>query len=461
MRGKYQRILARILAVFTAFLVIFTSSLAYSQDSVSGGLRSCASDPVCRVSLIQHAKDLGVANNIVPISRNIGARVLGSGGAQISSQSAAVSAAVPAGSGASVAQVIISGIPVIGGALAAFFFGVAQIESLQNEAKKEYCLANPNALVCGAISAQIQRHPNSGAPFLTNGGARYALVPPLVFSRPTTYEMYVYDSKGRYLTLYDPTQNQEDTLVDIQQNPSLPWEQWSPQEREGAIGLVPDSFLSNLISSLPSSSLISSIPSGAASVEVSGANYHLVPDGKGGYKLVPIGSPYNIPVPNSLPDFDGDGIPDQDDPDDDNDGDPDTSDPEPKNKFVNSQNPAPNPNPSPAPSPNPNSSPPPPPPPPPPDPKPSSPPEVTGEVPGQPKVAEFSKPNFLTYALTVFSEKFPLDVMGELPSGQGTDDCPRLTFWGEDFEVCIVRDFLKMLKIPIVISFIIWAILAL
>lgn len=76
------------------------------------------------------------------------------------------------------------------------------------------------------------------------------------------------------------------------------------------------------------------------------------------------------------------------------------------------------------------------------------------------RAAQFSKPHFLAHAFSVFSDKFPLDVIGEFPEGYA-DICPVFTFFNESFELCIIIDFMRVLKIPAVLSFTIWALLSL
>jgi hypothetical protein len=89
-----------------------------------------------------------------------------------------------------------------------------------------------------------------------------------------------------------------------------------------------------------------------------------------------------------------------------------------------------------------------------------------GEGPGPEAVdpippAEFSKPHFLIYAAQVFSDKFPLDMLGDLPSPGEPSACPVFTFFGEDFEVCFVNQAMDMMKIPVVVAVAIWGLIAL
>ena len=69
--------------------------------------------------------------------------------------------------------------------------------------------------------------------------------------------------------------------------------------------------------------------------------------------------------------------------------------------------------------------------------------------------ASFTRPNFLSYALTVFSAKFPLDIVGSVSGSTGSTTCPYYEFYGEQFELCFVRDAVRVLKIPIIVSVVI------
>ena len=65
----------------------------------------------------------------------------------------------------------------------------------------------------------------------------------------------------------------------------------------------------------------------------------------------------------------------------------------------------------------------------------------------------FNAPNFLDYGVTVFSNKFPFDIVGDLDSNSYSNDCPVYVFFDREFELCPVRDFLVAFKIPVIIGF--------
>lgn len=72
----------------------------------------------------------------------------------------------------------------------------------------------------------------------------------------------------------------------------------------------------------------------------------------------------------------------------------------------------------------------------------------------------FDAPHFIPYAFQVFSTKFPLDAIGSLPDGTERV-CPVFSFFGESFEFCIINDAMDALKVPVLVSFVIWALMAL
>lgn len=91
-------------------------------------------------------------------------------------------------------------------------------------------------------------------------------------------------------------------------------------------------------------------------------------------------------------------------------------------------------------------------------------PQLSGEYSPSPAIAPavFTKPNFISYGLSVFTTKFPLDIIGSFASPvAGSDECPVLTFWGESYEVCIIKAFFTAIKAPALVSFIIWCVVAL
>jgi len=69
-----------------------------------------------------------------------------------------------------------------------------------------------------------------------------------------------------------------------------------------------------------------------------------------------------------------------------------------------------------------------------------------------------TKPNFIAYGMKILSKKFPFDVFGTPAAAGDADICPKLEILDKKFELCIILDALKILKIPTIIAFILWSI---
>lgn len=67
----------------------------------------------------------------------------------------------------------------------------------------------------------------------------------------------------------------------------------------------------------------------------------------------------------------------------------------------------------------------------------------------------FDAPNFLEYGVSVFSDKFPFDIFGDLSNEEFQNECPSYSFFGNSYELCPIKDFLEILKIPVIIGFLI------
>ena len=66
---------------------------------------------------------------------------------------------------------------------------------------------------------------------------------------------------------------------------------------------------------------------------------------------------------------------------------------------------------------------------------------------------EFDAPNFVEYAISKFSDKFPFDILGDFDAEAISNDCPSYIFFARSFELCPIRDFLVAFKVPIIIGF--------
>jgi len=67
----------------------------------------------------------------------------------------------------------------------------------------------------------------------------------------------------------------------------------------------------------------------------------------------------------------------------------------------------------------------------------------------------FTDANFLSYAVTTFSVKFPFGIVGDISGISGSNNCPTWTFLGVQITLCIVRDAVAILKYPAIIAFLI------
>jgi hypothetical protein len=62
---------------------------------------------------------------------------------------------------------------------------------------------------------------------------------------------------------------------------------------------------------------------------------------------------------------------------------------------------------------------------------------------------DFSEePFFLTNAISALSTKFPFDMLGSTTGGSSGGDCPTYEFFGENIQLCILRDIIMAVKIP-------------
>ena len=99
-------------------------------------------------------------------------------------------------------------------------------------------------------------------------------------------------------------------------------------------------------------------------------------------------------------------------------------------------NPNPNPNPNPSPSSSPN-----------PSPGPSPGTGTSGEPNYQSK--SFTGEFFVTHAIKTFKDKFPFDIFGTASSGATSNECPKYTFFDVEMELCMLKDAILALKIPV------------
>ncbi|MCJ8280306.1 MAG: hypothetical protein MJK14_10455 [Rivularia sp. ALOHA_DT_140] len=66
--------------------------------------------------------------------------------------------------------------------------------------------------------------------------------------------------------------------------------------------------------------------------------------------------------------------------------------------------------------------------------------------------------NWLQHGIDVFSSKFPFDIFGDFtPDNNIVTECPSYTFFDYPFELCPVKTFFSIMKIPVIIGFLIWS----
>ena len=84
------------------------------------------------------------------------------------------------------------------------------------------------------------------------------------------------------------------------------------------------------------------------------------------------------------------------------------------------------------------------------------------EVPVAPEVGElepdpFDAQPWLPYAITVFGNKFPFDIFGDMQATSLPTECPVYTFLGYSHELCPIRDLIGVLKYPAIVGYMIAA----
>lgn len=73
----------------------------------------------------------------------------------------------------------------------------------------------------------------------------------------------------------------------------------------------------------------------------------------------------------------------------------------------------------------------------------------------------FSRPHFISHALSVLGNKFPLDIVGGGTPPSGSSGCPYFEFFGQQFEACWINTLLDVIKIPVVVRFVVWSAMSL
>lgn len=79
---------------------------------------------------------------------------------------------------------------------------------------------------------------------------------------------------------------------------------------------------------------------------------------------------------------------------------------------------------------------------------------------------QYESTNIMQCASEALADKFPFDILGTTKSSPASDKCPRIAFFantpaGIEFEACFLLSIISVLKYPVIISFVISAILTL
>lgn len=216
-----------------------------------------------------------------------------------------------------------------------------------------------------------------------------------------------------------------------------PWQEMSEDKRRTIIDGLTASDYARILNQVPSSTNLA-IPDNASSVRISPI------DGDDLVIMSPDGTTRKISVPTTIPLKNPEPTPEP------TPTPTPTPTPEPTKSPAVEPTPTPTPDPSPSPSPSPSGD-------PSPSPSPSPSPTPQPDPNESPQVDFSTAENFLVHAKRVFSDKFPFDILGDFEAKGNSNECPKYTFFSHEFELCPIRDFLSMLKIPVIISFLIWA----
>lgn len=69
-----------------------------------------------------------------------------------------------------------------------------------------------------------------------------------------------------------------------------------------------------------------------------------------------------------------------------------------------------------------------------------------------------SSTNWLSHGVAVLSTKFPFDIF-TVPTGGTSNLCPEYQFFTKTYQFCMIRDLVGFLRIPTIISFLIWSVM--
>lgn len=429
-KSKKNRIAFLFVAVFL-FLQLGLPLKVRAQSSLNACTRDAASAAQCAELFDIPAK---AANNIVPFTRSVPVQAVNSAGQVLGSTSVPVSTV----SGAPLALVggVAGGIAGLG----IGYLSAEGLQELQEDAFQEFCSTAANCVVpqdgffytmlysyessldsgrtwlpkegstsfqfpMGEIFGEISRPYGGFARFRTQvRGIVGAPNTPTLFTIVSVYDAYNLSTALRNFRIRRFIPNTGSPAPQAEEFAQLP-----PSQRPSAIGTLPPQRLGDAVRFAPIPSF--QIPPGTVGFRIPEIGGGIIPQGESP-QLSPDAMPYlpYAPAPGENPEDNEENPSDQGGPGK-SDSFPGDDEGEDVNLHVNI-----------------------------------------------PQPSEFDRPNFVQYGYEVFSQKFPFDVIGNLPSRGNPDACPTFVFFQRNYTLCFVRDALSILKIPVLIGFLIWSI---
>jgi hypothetical protein len=326
-----------------------------------------------------------------------GFQVLNYGKAALSGTSAATSAASVGFGGATTSGAYIAPAVAVLGTAGLYLMGISaqNADSIRSAAASKYCAKNPNAAVCtGGLGYRFAPSdpPNSCYYFaLSQSLSKVFPLSQVTLTQSCFGQSYNVPGGGSDLW-YRTSSQPEAFPVGSPYRVPVPWNQWSQAERDAAIAGLSGSDIENNTTKSPAIALD---PSKAAIANMSGSNVGgtAIGNSDGSIDAFP-----GVPASAANPAY---------------------------NPAANPDTPA---NPA--------------------DAVPTS-PTITPIAP-----TEFTGENWLSHGINVFSNKFPFDIFGNLDNeGIVSNECPTYTFFEHPFELCPIKDFIVILKYPVIIGF--------
>ena len=353
--------------------------------------------------------------------------------------SATATVAGTTAAGASFSYTAAAATAVVAGAVGAIGLHIwdsSRNNEAQQKAAEKYCLANPGDSVCGIYQVKARGidmsncgpysyfettspNPINAVPGSYTEGGKTCTGLKIQFSDGTYY-------LGNNAVFYQPS-------VEIINPLKVAWKDWAQSKRDAAVGLLSNSDWQDLVSGMPKVRSLNPGDFISTPVILPGETIQDEP------KKFPT---WAHPAIDPNLDTDGDGLTDEEEKklgtnpnnsDTDGDGIPDGEEKrlgtDPNNSDTDGDGI--------------------------PDGQDKDTPNVPEISPIQPQ--KFTGKNWLQHGIDVFSNKFPFDIFGSVSITGSINECPSYSFFDRSFELCPVRDFIVMLKWPVIISFIIWS----